>query len=277
MPAQLVFPRMKLFTADPAELAASSIQCEAKPVSKTHYLSFIPTLTKKATALQDVVRKEFPDLRHVVTRELAESCDEVEVVFGTTHPVSPEVFEKMRADAHTLAKRHEASLWCTRDALFYESREPDAPKGLKVRMRTEYLGDALVLRIALFPYVLHWSDFSINMTGEPDCSAQFNNMDRNVEFELTDNAPSLDHLRWYLNQIVDMHVAAESLHYADRYTGRRLPYPLLEKMEPPVDVIENMLTVAKEAADWVGETPDCRIHGLVEALTAILAYRRLPN
>ncbi|MBU4182909.1 MAG: hypothetical protein KJ565_14560, partial [Gammaproteobacteria bacterium] len=112
--------------------------------------------------------------------------------------------------------------------------------------------DALELRMALVPYVLHWSDHSVNLCGEPDCPAKVNSMDRNVEFELADSAPSLDHLRWFINQIVDMHVAAQSLHYADRYTGRRLPYWLLDDMEPPVEVIEKMLLHAKRIAKWRG-------------------------
>lgn len=275
MPALLVFPRMNLFTADPAELAASSIQCEAKPASKAYLFSFIPKLIKKAGALQAAVLNEIPNLRHIATRELAESCDEVEVVFETIQPISHEVFEQIRSAANALAKRHNAMLWSVREARSYSSRESDAPRGVNLRMRTEFLEDVLVLRIALLPWVLHWSDYSINMTGAPSCPAQIDNMDRNVEFELAGSAPSLDHLRWYINQIADMHVAAETLHYADRYTGRRLPYHLLEKMMPPVEVIENMLTVATDATNFVGDQPNCRIREVVKSLTNQLAYLKL--
>lgn len=268
---------MNIFSADSTELIASSIQCEAELVSKTYFFSFIPALTKKAATLQEVVLKEFPDLRHVVTRELAESCDEVEILFETKQLISLVACEEMRAAAEALAKRHNAEIWSVRDAMSYESREPDAPKGLKLRFRTEFFKDVLVLRLALVPYVLHWSDYSINLSGEPGCPAKFDGFDRNVEFELVTTAPSLDHLRWYVNQIPDMHVAAESLHYADKYTGTRLPYHLMAKMEPPVEVIEDMLQAAKAAASWVGEAPNCCIHELVKRLTAHLAYRKLPH
>ena len=117
-----------------------------------------------------------------------------------------------------------------------EWRAPAAP--LKLKMRCEFLSDALLLRLALAPWVLGWKEAELYVpvnrsTGNgPEMSA----MDRSIEFEVTESAPKLDHLRWLLSKVTDLHVAAESLNYAERYDGNRLPYDMVERMEPPDDV-----------------------------------------
>lgn len=112
--------------------------------------------------------------------------------------------------------------------------------------------DTIELRISLAPYVLSWNEcfdeqFSAGDKKHPSAG------DREVEFELSSTAPKLDHLRWLLSQIPDMHVPAASLHTAERYTGARLPYDLIEAMDPPVAVVKKMLATAKEVAEWRGK------------------------
>lgn len=131
--------------------------------------------------------------------------------------------------------------------------------------------DAIELRISLTPYVLSWKEiFDPVLSGED--KQHPTDGDREVEFELSSTAPKLDHLRWLLNQIPDMHVPAESLHTAERYTGARLPYQLIEEMVPPLAVIKKMLATAKEVAEWRGK-PGSLQQDLVANLEAHLARK----
>lgn len=142
-------------------------------------------------------------------------------------------------------------------------RAPDAPHRLK--LRCEYLSDALLLRLALAPWVLTWREVELDAPVDPEAGARpkMTGMDRSIEFEVTDKAPTLDHLRWLLSKVTDMHVAAESLNYAERYTGERIPYDMVERMTPPEDVVEEMTTRLRSIAEV---TPD-----LVERLEDALA------
>ncbi len=72
--------------------------------------------------------------------------------------------------------------------------------------------------------------------------------DREIEVELTPDAPCVDHLAWMLNQVPDLDVAAESLTRAERYTGRRLPGWLVEQMAPPT---EERQAVLERLGAWV--------------------------
>ena len=87
-------------------------------------------------------------------------------------------------------------------------------------------------------------------------------MDRSIEFEVTESAPKLDHLRWLLSKVTDMHVAAESLNYAERYNGERLPYDMVAQMEPPDDVIDELNERLRKIAE---ATPEL-VERLEEAL-----------
>lgn len=152
---------------------------------------------------------------------------------------------------------------CYAKDLTGEWRAPDAPHRFK--MRCEFLSDALLLRLALAPWVLTWREVELDAPLDPATGARLKmtGMDRSIEFEVTDNAPKLDHLRWLLSKVTDMHVAAESLNYAERYTGERLPYDMVERMVPPEDVVEEMTTRLRSIAEV---TPD-----LVDRLEDALA------
>lgn len=262
---QLAFSSpMNAFTSDSIELLIASTQCEATPAVETYAFAFIPATVKKAAPFKEAVLKKFSDMRHVATRELAESCDDVEVVFEADLPRSSDAYRSRYSALRKFAEQHNANLW--NDYLVGPTREdaPKPPSGVKLKMRTEFLNDAVELRVALAAFVLHWSDFSINI-GDCDGPAKVNNIDRDIEFEVAESAPALDHLRWYINQIANLHVPAQTLHYADEYTGARLPYHLLEEMEPPKHVIESLLFAAKSGSSWRG-AGDCRIHELVGKL-----------
>lgn len=261
---------IQLHTPKTTEEVIAFVLEHGEPVLKTYSFAFVVSSEKKVTDFLEVVGREFPDMRHIATREMAESCSEVEVVFETTIPESSEAFQGKINALRMMATRRRVNLWEWDIVGNSADAVPRRPAGVKMKMRTEFLHDALELRIALTPYVLHWTDNSVHLPGNSDCAEMLSIMDRDVELEICEGAPSLDHLRWYINQMVDMHVAAESLHYADRYTGARLPYHLLNEMESPVEVIEKMLVHAKRIAKWRGGRKSL-LHDLVATLTGHLA------
>jgi hypothetical protein len=117
---------------------------------------------------------------------------------------------------------------------------PSRPKRT-MRLRTEFLSDLILARLILAPYACRWTDVerqSLKANGE---KTAVEGLDGNeAEFELADDQVTLDQLRWLLSNVTDMHVAAESLNYADRYTGERLHYEYLEQMTPSDDVLMKM-------------------------------------
>jgi hypothetical protein len=104
----------------------------------------------------------------------------------------------------------------------------------KLAMRCEFMQDALLLRLVLTPYVVRWSDSQWFMPEDSeDVSPRVCGMDREIRFEVSTSAPHIEHLRWLLSSIVDMHVAAESLNYEEFYTEGRMSPKLIEAMAPP--------------------------------------------
>ncbi len=61
-------------------------------------------------------------------------------------------------------------------------------------------------------------------------------MDREIRFEVSTSAPHIEHLRWLLSSIIDMHVAAESLNYEEFYTEARMSPELIDAMAPPMEL-----------------------------------------
>lgn len=114
-----------------------------------------------------------------------------------------------------------------------------APRHLKAR--TECMQDAMLMRALLAPWTISWKDNdSLSMLPAQGPVTRIG-ADREIEVELTPDAPCVDHLAWMLNQVPDLHVAAESLTRAERYTGRRLPGGLIERMVPPTEERQAML------------------------------------
>lgn len=107
-------------------------------------------------------------------------------------------------------------------------------------MRCEFLCDAIILRYALSPWVVGWKDEQWNDDDEHGVPKRMRESDRSIEFLVSEDAPRLNHLRWLINQITDMHVAAESLNYAEHYDESRLSYKVIERITPPQRVIKKM-------------------------------------
>lgn len=113
------------------------------------------------------------------------------------------------------------------------------PKALPVELkgRTEFQRDTFIARAILAPYAVQWRD---GLGFLSDGSNVVHGMDSDIAVTLADGAPHLDHIRWMLNQVTDMHVAAQSLNTKDRYTGERLPYDMVDRMTPPEDIRRQM-------------------------------------
>jgi len=107
-------------------------------------------------------------------------------------------------------------------------------------MRCEFLCDAIILRYALSPWVISWKDEQWIDENENEVPKKLRECDRFIELVVSEAAPRLNHLRWLINQIEDMHVAAESLNYAEYYDASRLSHHVIERMTPPQRTITEM-------------------------------------
>lgn len=212
-------------------------------------------------------------MRLVGTNKVADSCDEFEQLFEAALAAESDARGERAKELRNLAGHHNSVLWSHYAASSLDGATQRQPRGIKLRLRTEFLHNALELRVALLPYVLHWTELSIRHGDECLEPSMVDTFDREVELEVVSTAPSLDRLRWYINQMADMHVAAESLHYADRYTGARLPHHLLEQMEPPLSVVESLFETAKSGADWLPRS-DQRLRELADTLAKHIARLR---
>jgi len=158
--------------------------------------------------------------------------------------------------AHVSALRHGANDKAPCDvvpgvAAVGESKAPAQLRQLKGR--TEFLRDTFIVRLLMAPHAVQWKDAD-GGGFLSDGPGVVHGMDSDFEVVLSESAPCLDHLRWMVNQVPDLHVAAESLQYEAKYTGDRLPHDLVERMTPPVEVREQMAS---------------RLGSLVEALEAM--------
>lgn len=226
----------------------------SEPVMSTWQIVFIVPAKKNVGHLRSAIETQSPGVVFTFTREVAESCKHQEVSFQFELPMSGKALNAKLEELKAIAAAHEGVLFDYEAVPQTASaNDPTYKKaGRHMKLRTEFLTDAIELRISLAPYVLSWNEccdeqFSAGDKKQPSVG------DREVEFELSSTAPKLDHMRWLLNQISDMHVPAESLHTAERYTGARLPYDLIKAMEPPVAVVKKMLATAKEVAEWRGK------------------------
>lgn len=122
----------------------------------------------------------------------------------------------------------------------------------RLRMRFEFQTDVVVARVALAPYVCRWTDVDSEALDGFGASRQATTLlGHDVEFELTDLSFTLDELRWMLNQIPDMHVAAQSLNYEHLYTGERLSYTYLQRMQPSDETVVKMAQMSVRVAEFL--------------------------
>lgn len=153
---------------------------------------------------------------------------------------------------------------------------PSRPRR-KMRLRTEFYGDLLLTRILLAPWVCRWTDVDGRSLDTRGADTAVTTLDgHEAEFELANDDVTLDQLRWLLFQATDLHVAAQSLNYADSYTGSRLDYKYLDRMTPPGDVLTSLkksLAKLEHTRDDVVE----RLDGLLQELEVPLESDELDD
>lgn len=136
----------------------------------------------------------------------------------------------------------------------------------RMRLRTEFHTDLLLTRLLLAPYVCRWTDadgYSVENSGQKTAVTTL--YGHEAEFELADDSVTLDQLRWLLHQVTDLHVAAQSLKYADEYDGDRIHYEYLDRMTPPDDVLTKMAEVCARLERFKEDIDD-RFSSLVTEL-----------
>lgn len=245
----------------------------SEPLMVTWQITFIVPAKKNVGPLRTAIEKQSSGVAFTFTGKVAESCKHQEVEFQFELPSSGKALAAKLIELEAIAEEHEGVLFDYEAVQQTESANEVTYKkaGRHMKLRTEFLTDAIELRISLAPYVLSWNESSFEQFSDGNKKHPTVG-DREVEFELSSTAPKLDHLRWLLNQIPDMHVPAQSLHTVERYTGARLPHGLIEEMEPPVAVIKSMLATAKEVAEWRGKA-DSLQQDLVKSLEELLTRK----
>lgn len=140
------------------------------------------------------------------------------------------------------------------------------PRDLKAR--SECIRDTLLAHTVLAPWALAWKDTDSLRLRPGSQVARTSGLDRDIEVVVSHDAPPVDQLVWMLNQVPDLHVVAETLTGAERYTGRRLPGGLIDRMAPPpnerqamadrlaslCDALQDMVRDARAARDAVIRT-----------------------
>lgn len=140
---------------------------------------------------------------------------------------------------------------------------PDRPNRV-MRLRTEFYGDILLIRLMLAPWVCRWTDVESRSADSDGVEVAVTTVfGHEVEFEIADDSIKLDDLRWLLNQAVDLHVAAQTLNYVDQYTGERLHYSYLERIEPSSEVLDALRSRVAPLQTAMAEIAD-RFAGVLE-------------
>jgi hypothetical protein len=88
----------------------------------------------------------------------------------------------------------------------------------KFKFRAECTADAQVVRAVLLSWILDWKEVRSNLEHEGVIHAM---PDVDVEFTIVDEGPTLGEILWLLDCIGNCHVAAETLAFAEDYTGER--------------------------------------------------------
>jgi hypothetical protein len=197
------------------------------------------------------LQKKHPEFSSLVVLKPVEMLDDREIEIRHRVLMTTENLTKVVCDIDILACIYlgEYKSW-SGPSIEGPAADADLSAGLqgwdivptkRLRMRLEFLSDVAVARVALAAYVCRWTDVdseSFAATGKTREVTTLRGHD--VEFEFADDSLTLDQLRWLLNQIPDMHVAAESLNYAHLYTGERLNYEYFERMQPSDELVVKM-------------------------------------
>lgn len=136
--------------------------------------------------------------------------------------------------------------------------------GETYRMRTECQPDCDVARLLLGRWLTSWSECVATCLDSGDLLGP----DMEVEFTVVEGAPSLEQLRWLLAQAPDLHVAAESLMVAKKYTGDRCRFDC-SLLDPPDDeTLRTLQASLRRGLDCMDDTRE-RVEEAAESVTAV--------
>ena len=89
---------------------------------------------------------------------------------------------------------------------------------MKFKFRAECQRDAALIEKALKGSLLEWKEFDVYLDSKPVlCKVP----DVDVEFETSENGPTLDEIIQIMGGIQDCHIATQSVNYLEDYTGER--------------------------------------------------------
>lgn len=197
-----------------------------------------------AGLFQEAALKAHPGLDVISAEQMAESLDDIKVLLYQDLQANSQVMTETMVSLDAIARMYGGhyEFWelvgPNPNAPAFKEPSPDEfrramdeRKRRFFKMRTEFLGDALIARLTLAPYVVEWHDFDslTEYTGGVKTSV-CSGMGHEVEFEVCEGGPTLDQLRWKLWQVTDLHVAAQTLNYADKYDGERLDYRIMDRL-----------------------------------------------
>lgn len=110
------------------------------------------------------------------------------------------------------------------------------------KFRAECAADAQAVRAVLLPWVVEWSERRANLDFE---GTRYAMPDVDVEFTVTDNAPTLNEMIWLMDAIDNCHVASQTLAVAELYTGERDMRKTFESpAQRPSDVVLQQVKAA---------------------------------
>ena len=120
--------------------------------------------------------------------------------------------------------------------VFNEHLTVEQAAGTKYGLRTECRFDCMLIIAMLRTWLLSWKESSgyqhddgyVDINGVI-WSSQNWALDTDVQFIIMSDGPGLNEIRWLLNELVDCHVAAESVNFLEIYTGERMCHDEFEE------------------------------------------------
>lgn len=121
--------------------------------------------------------------------------------------------------------------------VFHEHLNAEQAAGTKYGLRTECRFDCTLIIAILRIWLVSWKESSgyqhddsyVDVNGFI-WSSQNWGLDTDVQFIIKPDGPSLNEIRGLLSELIDCHVAAESVNFLDKYTGERMDYEELERV-----------------------------------------------
>lgn len=255
----------------PSKTSAKHLAAES-PCITWQFNVIIPYPHSRADAFLADMQEALPALKHVKTSAVCDSFAGSSVLLETCLQPRSTMHHTTVSEVSKLAELYCGELWYCQPAPAVSPAEiTEAPDtaSRQYRMRVETVTEAIVLRMALGPWVQSWAESGQLFLATNGAKASLDALDREIRFEVTEDAPLLDALRWYIAQVPDMLVAATSLDTAAAYDGICLPPTLLFHMQPAPRTVQAMRNTVQTLTEAF-ELNDGPLVELEETLSDIL-------